>query len=352
MPTCVPPRYGLSRMIRSSVDRLHPYAPGEQPKDPSVLKLNTNENPYPPSPAVAETLAAMDPANLRKYPDPVAIELRQAIARLHGVRVEQVIVGNGSDELLAMCTRAFVEPDGSISYLEPSYSLYPVLGDIADIRREPVPLSPGFVADFSDLPAAGLFFLTNPNAPTGMAANPDTILAFCESLSGVVVIDEAYADFADAHCLELAMRLPNVIVMRTFSKSYSLAGIRLGYAVGPVPLIEALFKIKDSYNLDTLTQAIGLAAVRDQDHMCRNAEKIIATRQRVTGQLVDMGYQVLPSQANFLFIRPPGIDAEVLFQQLRSQGVIVRYFPGGITAEYLRVTIGTDEEMDTFLNAL
>jgi histidinol-phosphate aminotransferase len=339
-------------MIRSSVDRLHPYTPGEQPKDPSVLKLNTNENPYPPSPAVAEALAALDPADLRNYPDPVAIELRQAIASLHGARVEQVIAGNGSDELLALCTRAFVEPDGLISYLEPSYSLYPVLGDIADIRREPMPLNPGFVADFSAVPAAGLFLLTNPNAPTSMAADPDAIRAFCERFSGVVVIDEAYADFADTHCLELAMRLPNVIVMRTFSKSYSLAGIRLGYAVGPAPLIEALFKIKDSYNLDVLTQAIGLAAVRDQDHMCRNAEKIVATRQRVTGKLVDMGYEVLPSQANFLFIKPPGIDAEVLFQQLRSQNVIVRYFPGGMTAEYLRVTVGTDEEMDEFLNAL
>ncbi|MFT5499396.1 MAG: histidinol-phosphate aminotransferase [Kiritimatiellia bacterium] len=339
-------------MIRKSVEKLHPYTPGEQPKDPSVIKLNTNENPYPPSPAVAEALAALDLAKLRKYPDPVATELRQAIARLHGVRLEQVIVGNGSDELLAMCTRAFVEPDGLISYLEPSYSLYPVLSDIADVRQETVPLQPGFVADFSDVPDAGLFLLTNPNAPTSMAADPAAIQAFCEAFAGVVIIDEAYVDFAAYDCVELAKRLPNVIVMRTFSKSYSLAGIRLGYAIGPTRLIEALFKIKDSYNINALSQAAGLAAVLDQPAMRANAEKIIATRTRATKELVEMGYEVLPSQTNFLFIKPPGIDAEVICQQLRSQNVIVRYFPGEVTGAYLRVTVGTDDEMDTFLNAL
>ena len=338
-------------MIRKSVDRLSPYVPGEQPKDPSIIKLNTNENPYPPSPAVAKALNELDVASLRKYPDPVAMELRQAIADLHGGSAEQVIAGNGSDEILAYCTRAFAEPEGrgSIGYFDPSYSLYPVLSEIADVQTKPVALGADFSWQIPEGYEADLFFITQPNAPTSMAHDKETIRAFCESFAGVVVIDEAYVDFAEFDCIDLALTLPNVIVLRTFSKSYSLAGIRLGYAIGAQPLIEALFKIKDSYNLNGLTQAVGLAAINDQAWMLENASKVKKTRARVSEALSHAGYTVLDSQTNFLFVKPSAETAEALFNRLREAKIIARYFPKGATANYLRVTVGTDAEMDTFL---
>lgn len=340
-------------MIRKSVDRLHPYVPGEQPKDPSIIKLNTNENPYPPSPAVTQSLLRdFDLASLRKYPDPVALELREAIAALHGADAAQVIAGNGSDELLAYCTRAFVEPAGSIGYFEPSYSLYPVLSDIADVQTKPMPLMDDLTWQMTPDYEADLFFITQPNAPTSMAHDKETIRAFCKSFRGVVVVDEAYVDFAEFDCVDLAMSLPNVLVMRTFSKSYSLAGIRLGYAIGPEPLIEALFKIKDSYNLNGLTQAAGLAAIKDQHWMKSNVAKVVATRERIAAHLSERGFDVLPSQTNFLFIKPAGETAEALFRRLRERRIIARYFPEGVTSDFLRVTVGTDEEMDAFLAAL
>ncbi len=339
-------------LIRSSVAALTPYTPGEQPRVPGLIKLNTNENPYPPSPRVAEALRGFSAESLRLYPDPMAVQLRTMIAGLHGCAVEQVFAGNGSDEVLALCTRAFVELGGTIGFFDPSYSLYPVLSAIADVRVLPVPLDEHFGLPHPLAQPASLFFLTTPNAPTGLLYPRAGVEAFCRAQAGVVVLDEAYADFAPDSFADLALRLPNVLVSRSLSKSYSLAGLRLGYAIGPAPLIEALYKIKDSYNLDALTQALGAAALGDQAWMCANAEKIIATRERVARDLRARQWTVLPSAANFLFARPARKPARAVFDDLRARNILVRHFPGPRTGEYLRITIGTDEQMDALLSAL
>ena len=339
-------------LVRTSVRALSAYTPGEQPAGGGVVKLNTNENPYPPSPRVAEALASLDAADLRLYPDPVCRELRETIAALHGCGVEKVFAGNGSDEILALCTRAFVEDDGAIGYFEPSYSLYPVLADIRCAGKRPVELGPQFDWRMPGGYACSLFFMTHPNAPTGMLYPRAAVEAFCASFPGVVLIDEAYVDFSSAHCMDLALRLPNVLVMRTVSKSYSLAGLRVGYAVGPAPLIEALFKLKDSYNLDRLAQRLAVAALRDQPWMRENVRKICATRQRLTAALESRGFTVYPSETNFLWVRPNVAPARLLFARLREQSIFVRHFAGARTEEFLRITVGTDAEADALLDAI
>ena len=339
-------------LIRQAVRALTAYTPGEQPTVAGVIKLNTNENPYPSSPAVAEAMRRLAPEDLRRYPDPLSVELRAALARRHDCRVAQVFAGNGSDEVLALCTRAFVEADGVIGCFEPSYSLYPVLAAIQGVAVRLARLNPDFSWRLPDGYAADLFFLANPNAPTGRQYPRDTVRAFCEKFPGVVVLDEAYVDFADYDCADLALSLPNVLSCRTLSKSYSLAGLRLGYALGPEPLIEALFKIKDSYNLDRLTQAIGQAAIEDPEHMRRNAERIQVTRGRLAPRLAELGFTVCPSSANFLWVQPPRWPAREVYDALRRRNILVRHFPGDLTGAYLRISIGTDAQMDMLLAAL
>jgi len=340
--------------ICKNVQALEAYTPGEQPKDPGIIKLNTNENPYPPSPKVAEALKAFDVARLRLYPDPVFMQLRQRIAEIHGCAESQVFIGNGSDEILALCTRAFVENDGSVGYFVPSYSLYPVLADIRDVSRRPVQLNDDFTWRMPDDYAASLFFITNPNAPTSMSHDKQTVAAFCKRFDGVVVIDEAYGDFADADCMDLALAAgnANTLVMRTFSKSFSLAGLRFGYVIGPEALVGALYKIKDSYNMDMLAQVVGLAALSDLDYMRENVRKIRATRERLSGALRQRGWRVCESQTNFIFARPPNGDAKRVFEALKAAKIYVRYFPGPSTGEYLRITIGTDAQADALLSQL
>ena len=315
------------------------YTPGEQPRLPGLVKLNTNENPYPPSPAVAAALSSLNPRDLRLYPDPVSADVRQAIARLHGVTPDQVFAGNGSDEILALCTRAFVEDDGVIGYFDPSYSLYPVLAAIRNARGSACELTPGFGWPDRDPEPCALFFLANPNAPTSLAFPAPDIARFCRGFPGVVLIDEAYVDFAPFHCMELARTLPNVLVMRTLSKSYSLAGIRFGYAVGSAALIAALFKIKDSYNVDRVTQLVARAAIEDQPHMLGNVARIKATRERLAGELRRRGYEVCDSATNFLWTIPGGAAAPAVFAKLKAAGVLVRYFPGERTGRHIRITL-------------
>jgi histidinol-phosphate aminotransferase len=336
--------------IRASVRRLHAYVPGEQPPDGTMIKLNTNENPYPPSPAVEAALRSLGTDRLRRYPPPDNAALRRRIADLHGCRVENTFAGNGSDEVLALCTRAFTENGGSIGYFEPSYSLYPVLADIRDVRRCPVALGEGFTWRTPPADGCGLFFLTNPNAPTGMAFPKPAIDAFCAAFKGVVLIDEAYADFARENCMDLALRHDNVLVSRTLSKSYALAGLRVGYCVGSPVLIEAMTKVKDSYNLDAVAQALALAALNDTAYMRTQVARIIEQRERLTAALSGMGFEVFPSQTNFLWTRPPaGIPANVFFETLRGRGILVRYFPDGQLGAYVRITIGTPDEMTSLI---
>lgn len=344
----------MKNRISSIVASLQAYTPGEQPQDRAIVKLNTNENPYPPSPRVAEALATFDAARLRLYPEPRNLALRTRLAEIHGCTPEQVFVGNGSDEVLALATRAYVDNDGSIGYFDPSYSLYPVLADIRGVAKLPVALGPEFTWRMPAAYRASLFLLTCPNAPTGRQYDRATLTSFCRAFDGVVLVDEAYADFAADRYLDLALAPgnTNTLVMRTLSKSFSLAGLRLGYAVGPAPLIEALQKIKDSYNLDMLTQTVALAALSDLAYMRATVQRILATRRRMADALQALGWQVLPSETNFLFASPPDRNGQAVFDQLRARKIFVRYFPGPDTGAYLRITVGTDAQLDALLAAL
>jgi len=337
--------------ICRNVQEMKAYTPGEQPKEPGIIKLNTNENPYPPSPKVDEAIKHFDYARLRLYPDPVFMALRERIAAIHGCSVQQIFIGNGSDEILALCTRAFVEVDGSIGYFLPSYSLYPVLTESRGVELRPVKLNDDFSWRMPEGFSASLFFMTNPNAPTSIRYDKSVVKAFCKSFNGVVLIDEAYGDFADVNCMDLALAKDNAntLVMRTFSKSFSLAGMRFGYVIGPAELIGAFYKIKDSYNMDMLAQVIGLAALNDLPYMRENVRRIRATRDRLTGELRRRGWRVCDSQTNFLFARPPDGNAQRVFEALKDVKIFVRYFPGPVTGEYLRITIGTEEQTDALL---
>ncbi len=341
----------MSGYVRASVAALEAYTPGEQPSDPGVLKLNTNENPYPPSPAVAEALRAADPAVLRRYPDPLCTRLRARLAERHGVEPSQVLAGNGSDEVLALCSRAFVEPPDPVGWFEPSYSLYPVLARIAGAEGRPVALGDDFGWRMPPGYAASLFFLATPNAPTGRVYDPRVVESFCRAFPGVVLLDEAYADFSPHSFAHLARTEPNVLVARTLSKSYSLAGLRFGYAIGPRPLIDALHRLRDSYNVDRLAQDLALAALGDRAWMEANVRRIVATRERTADALRGQGFEVGPSAANFLWVRPPRMEARAYFEALRGRKVLVRHFPGPRTGAHVRITIGTDAQMERFLAA-
>ena len=331
--------------IARHVRKLEEYVPGEQPRAKSFVKLNTNENPYPPSPKCRAALRAFDYARLRRYPDPNCSELCAEIARLNGTTPERVFIGNGSDEILALAAKCFVEDDESIGSLDPSYSLYKTLAAIRNVKWTGLDVTA----------STSLFLLTNPNAPTGEFREPSEIAAFAKKFRGVVIVDEAYGDFARANCMSLATAEANrnLIAMRTFSKSYSLAGLRVGYCVGPRDLIRAMYKVKDSYNVDALAQTVALAAIRDQDWMRKNAAKVIRSRTRLSAALEKRGWDVLPSEANFVFARPPApAKAADIFARLRERNIFVRYFPGPKTGDRLRVTVGTEPEMKTLLKAL
>lgn len=362
-------------LIRPLVRGLHPYAPGEQPKIRGLIKLNTNENPYPPSPKVLAAVKAATDGRLRLYPNPTADGLRAALAKLHGCAVENLIVGNGSDELLALAIRAFVEPESAlhrrldhayavrtgrltVQYFTPSYSLYPVLADIHGALKNAVPLADDFgIPAGRALAAAGwqrdaaLSLVTTPNAPSGRGYTTAELDALCQATRGVVVLDEAYVDFACGHAMSLALKHPHVLVARTFSKAYSLCFLRVGYMVGHPELIAALHKIRDSYNVNGLGQVAAEATLRDLPHYRRNFRRIIATRERLTGELTSLGFRVLPSQTNFLLTGPPGPPASEWLGKLRARKILVRWFDRPGLAQYLRITVGTDAEADALLHA-
>lgn len=332
-------------MIAKSVRKLEGYVPGEQPKSRSVIKLNTNENPYPPSPRCAEVLKNFELENLRRYPDPDCTELKQALAKLNHTTPDRIFVGNGSDEILALAARAFVEDDEAIGSLDPSYSLYKTLAAIRNVK---------WVGNRTD-GKVSLFLWTNPNAPTGTLASKDFVAKTAKSFKGVMLVDEAYADFSRENCMELAVAANNrnIIVMRTFSKSFSLAGLRVGYCVGPKPLIGALVKVKDSYNVDAIAQRVALAAVKDVKWMRANVKKVVATRARVTDELRKLGWTVNESESNFLFARPPrGVKAETVFRELKKRNVFVRWWATKNVRDFIRITIGTDAQMEVFMREL
>lgn len=356
----------LTRLIRPLVRNLHGYVPGEQPKIKGLIKLNTNENPYPPSPKVLKAVKDAVDGRFRLYPNPTAQVVREKLARLHGYKVENVILGNGSDELLALATRAFVEPAGTnissestIQYFTPSYSLYPVLAAIHGGRINPVPLGKDFALpsiaelrrgkqwDFS----AGLTLVTTPNAPSGRGYSTRELEELCRAHKGVLILDEAYVDFAKENAMELVAKYPHVIVSRTFSKAYSLCYQRVGYFVGHPELIEALDKIRDSYNVNGLGQIAASATLDDLKYYRANFKKVINTRERLSRELTRLGFFVYPSQANFIFARPPKFPAEQWLQELRENKILVRWFKYPETRDFIRITIGTDAEADALLKA-
>jgi len=338
--------------FREAVDRLAGYVPGFQPKVRDFVKLNTNENPYPPSPAVLEAIRAQFD-RLRLYPDPTADVAREQVATLHDVAVDNVIIGNGSDELLTLAIRAFVEAGETVSFPEPTYSLYEVLVRIQGAVNRPVP----FADDWS-LPEAlfgndsPLTFLANPNAPTGTLLPTDAVRKLADSLDGMLLVDEAYADFAETNCMTLATECGNVIVTRSLSKSYSLAGLRVGFAVASAEIIAGLMKIRDSYNVDRLAAAGAAAAIADEAHLEANTGRIRKTRARLTEELAKLGFETLPSQANFVLTRPPGgLPAKDYFDALWERLILVRWFDRDRVRDFVRISIGTDEETDKLLDA-
>lgn len=347
------------KLIRPLVEGLHAYVPGEQPKIPGLIKLNTNENPYPPSPKVVKAVRAAVDGRLRLYPPPTAHLLREKLAKLHHCKPENVIIGNGSDELLALAVRAFVEPDGHCQGFSPSYSLYPVVAKQHGASWGSVRLAPDFglpsraeMAKSKDWDFdAALTFVTTPNAPSGRGYAPKELEALCRSLSGVVILDEAYVDFGKEDAMKLALKLPNVLVSRTFSKGYSLCFQRVGYFVGPKALIAALDKIRDSYNVNGLGQLAALATLDDLPYYRRNFQRVVATRQRLARELGKLGFDVLPSETNFLFAKPPTFSAKQWLAKLRDRKILVRWFDADGIREYLRITVGTDAEARAVVKA-
>jgi histidinol-phosphate aminotransferase len=355
-------------LIRPLVRALHPYVPGEQPKIKGLIKLNTNENPYPPSLKIMAAVRSAVDERLRLYPDPTADALRARLAKFHHCRPENFIVGNGSDELLALATRAFVQPangaktagsKATVQFFTPSYSLYPVLADGHGASSLAVPLGKNFALpsprelkrggqwDF----AAALTFVTTPNAPSGRGYSTGALEELCRAQMGVVVLDEAYVDFARENAFALALKHPHVLVARTFSKAYSLCFQRIGYFAGHPALIGALQKIRDSYNVNGLGQVAALATLSDLAYYRANFRRVIATRRRLTRELEHLGFRVPPSQANFIFARPPAFPAEVWLRKWRDKRVLVRWFNSPATKDFLRITIGTDAQVDALLRA-
>jgi histidinol-phosphate aminotransferase len=341
--------------LRKSLNDIKGYTPGEQPPNGNLIKLNTNENPYPPSPKVLKALQGLDGEALRKYPDPLATEFRNAVAQTYAYpNADWVIAGNGMDELLALALRSFVEPGQEVLSVYPTYSLYEVLCGLHGAPLKYVELDEAFAlpeAFYAE--QALLCFLARPNAPTSLCASRKDVKRFCENFNGVVVIDEAYVDFADDNCMDFPKQLDNVIVMRTFSKSFSLAGMRLGIAIANPALIAGFLKTKDSYNMDAVTQRIGLAAIHDMPYTQANTEKVRASRTKLRNALLELGFDVLPSQTNFLLARcKDAYQAKTLFEQLRDAGILVRYFDKPRLDDALRITIGTDDECDALLSVL
>lgn len=346
----------MPQYFRHNISAMAGYVPGEQPGDDAVIKLNTNENPYGPSPKVHATLKRAVNSSLRLYPEPQSDTLRAAAARVYGVNPANIIVGNGSDEILSMLLRCFVGPGDRVAYPVPTYSLYDTLVEIQDGSRAAV----NYPADFS-LPAelaeqnAALTFVCNPNAPSGTLANLPAIEKLARSVSGVLAVDEAYVDFAateGASAIPLIYQLPNLVVLRTFSKSFSLAGMRIGLAFAAEEIIAGMMKVKDSYNVNRLSLLAATAALEDLPWMTRNAQRIQRSRKKLTAGLERLGYQVYPSQANFVLARKDGENLRSVYEELKGRKIFVRYFDDAGLQNCLRITVGTPSEIKILLKEM
>jgi histidinol-phosphate aminotransferase len=336
-----------------NIEEAKGYEPGFQPKQADVIKLNTNENPYPPSPKVMKVLSEISPEQLRRYPDPMGNAFRQAAAEVNGVAPDYIMCCNGGDELLRMAFQAFCDKNRPVAYPVPTYSLYPVLAELQNCKAVEVPFDGEF-----NLPAklaaseAGLTIVCNPNAPSGSFINVDELASLADEVSGVLLIDEAYVDFAEKNCTALARDFDNVIVLRSMSKGYSLAGIRFGYAVARPDLIAGLAKVKDSYNVDAVAVAVAAAAIRDQDYFRKTVEKVKAERTRLTKRLRSLGFDVPDSSSNFVLAECKNGKAVEIYEELTKRKIYVRYFAYPQLKDKLRITVGTAEQNDKLLLAL
>ena len=342
--------------FRENIERMVGYVPGEQPSDPEVVKLNTNENPYPPSERVLSALGSMNAEQLRRYPEPTAVMFRETAAKILGFSPEQIICGNGSDELLTMATRAFVGPQGLMAYPVPTYSLYRTLAHIEDAGFVEIAFGPDWSLP-EELYSTGakLTLLSNPNAPSGTMIEADEVAHLAKKLDGVLIVDEAYVDFAQSNCLELVDKHKNVLILRTLSKGYSLAGLRFGYGVGNGKLIAGLNKVKDSYNCDAVSVLLASEAITDQEAMQENARKVRDERERLSERLRAAGFEVPESQANFLLARMPAecpLTAKQLYKELKQHKVYVRYLEQTHLADCVRITVGRPEQNETLLQTM
>jgi histidinol-phosphate aminotransferase len=342
--------------FRSNIAALAGYTPGEQPGDDSIIKLNTNENPYPPSPRVYAALRkAVNPA-LRLYPEPLSDTLRSTAARVYGVKAENILAGNGSDEILSILLRCFVAPGERVAFPVPTYSLYDTLVEIQDGVAARVDFPPDFSLPGSLAEQrAALTFLCNPNAPSATLVSLAEIEKLARSVAGILVVDEAYVDFAaseGASSLPLIRRLPNLVVLRTFSKSFSLAGMRIGLAFASEEIIAGMMKVKDSYNLNRLSLVAANAALQDLPWMTRNARRIQRSRKKLSAALRRMGYFVYPSHANFVLARKRGENLKPVYEKLKRRGILVRYFDAPGLQDCLRITVGAPKEVQVLLNEL
>ncbi len=351
----------MSRFWSKTVQELTPYVPGEQPKLSQLIKLNTNESPYGPSPKALAAITAANTDALRLYPDPNSDALKQCIAQVHGLSTHQVFVGNGSDEVLAHAFLGLLKHDDPILFPDITYSFYPVYCQLYGIAFENIPLKEDFSISVADYLKAnhgrnGGIIFPNPNAPTGRALPLSDIQALLNgNPNSVVIIDEAYVDYGTESAITLVNQYPNLLVTRTLSKSYALAGLRVGYAVGHPDLIEALERVKNSFNsypIDKLAMAGAIAAINDQDYLHQISEKVIKTRDQLIQELDQLGFETIPSQANFVFTKHPKHDASMIAAKLREKHIIVRHFKLPRIDQHLRITIGTDEQCGALIQYL
>lgn len=341
--------------FRKNIQEMSGYVPGEQPAiGTTIIKLNSNENPYPPSPKALKVLQEIDGEILRRYPDPTAKKFRLAASKVLGVPDDWIAVGNGSDDLLNLIVRTVGEPGKQVVYPSPTYVLYRTLTEIQDAEFVEVPFPEDYQLPVELLIAAkgAVTFVAAPNSPSGTAISVADLEKLAKDLSGILVIDEAYVDFAEANALELTKNYSNVIVLRTLSKGYSLAGLRLGFCIANPALLAELNKVKDSYNVDALAYAVAASAIADQDYKIANAEKIKASRQKLAISFKELDFQVWPSQANFLLVRPPQGDAERIYQTLKARGILIRYFKQPRLTDKLRITVGTEEQNQILVKTL
>lgn len=347
----------MNRFWSNTVRNISPYIPGEQPGDRKYIKLNTNENPYPPSPRVLEAIRQETGGDLRLYPDPDATLLRNALADMYRLNPDEVFVGNGSDEVLAFCFPAFFNPGDIISFPEITYSFYPVYAKLFGVSSRTVPLNEDYTVNPDIFPedAKGIL-LANPNAPTGIAVSINDIEKLLWKYhEKLIVIDEAYVDFGAETAVPLIKEHENLLVVQTFSKSRSLAGLRIGFALGNKDLIEALNRIKNSFNsytLDRIAVKAAAAALQDREYFEETRARVIRTREATAERLISLGFNVLPSKANFLFVSHNQISGKELFLRLKNDGILVRHFDISGIENFVRISIGTDEEMNTLVDKL